>query len=306
MPATSPCTPCCATPQTVNIPGVEGDPGSDGKNGLSAFALTTADFVLPADNANVTVSVTTSLPFVIGQILIVGQANGGALAGPGPGTFQVASIPGLSSLSLKFLHYSGDVTNGSTISAGAVVAPAGGLFTSPLAVALGGTGAATVALALKALGLMSTGNFQPFSVYGVGAVGSTAYVMTAAAVNNAATQVVINGADVKIAITQAGTYLIHARATIDYNGKTFAAPELITAKLRNTNTAADITSATSGLTAPIITTATYTHGDIVLPPVVYTTAIATDVLWLLARAASIAGAGTVEIAEASIVAVKLY
>lgn len=306
MSAITPCTPCCATPQTVNVPGGPGNNGLNGTNGLNAFTLTTADFITPADNANVTVAVASSLPFAIGQTVLVGQGNGAALVGPGPGTFQVASIPSLNSLSLKFLHYSGDVTNGITISTGAYVVPAGGLFTSPLPVALGGTGAATVALALKALGLMSTGNFQPFTVYGVGTIGANAYVMTATAFPGAATQVSINGTDVKIAITQAGTYLIHARARIDYNGKTFAAPELITAKLRNTNTAVDVANATSGLIAPIITTATYTHGDIVLPPVIYTTAVATDVLWLLANAASIAGAGTVEIAEASIVAVKLY
>lgn len=125
MSATTPCTPCCTTPQTVNIPGAQGPQGGNGTNGQNAFTLTTADFVVPAVASPVTVSVASSLPFVIGQKVIVGQGPGAALAGPGPGTFQVLTIPSVASLQLTFLGYSGDVAPGQTISSGAVVSPAG-------------------------------------------------------------------------------------------------------------------------------------------------------------------------------------
>jgi hypothetical protein len=294
------------------VPGVEGDNGNDGTDGLNAFTITTSDFNVPAVvNNTVAITCGNTSWLVVGQTVIVGQGVGGALTFPGPATFQVASITSLNAFVGKWLQYSGDVAGGTLIGSGtgtggAVVSPSGGLFTSPLPIASGGTGAATVALALKALGLMSTGQFQPFSVYGLGVIASSAYVMTATAFNGAATQVAINGTDVKLAITQAGTYLIQGKARVDYSGATFAAPKLISGKIRNTNTGADISNAASGLIAPIITTATYTHGNLVIPAVIYTTAVATDVLWLLMNVATLPSAGTVEIAEASLLATKLY
>ncbi len=154
MPSTTSCTPCCATPQVTNIPGPEGSAGSDGSNGISAFTLTTADFVVPAVNSTVTVLVGSSLWAVIGMIVIAGQGAGAALAGPGPSTFLVTAIPGLSSLTLKYLGYSGDVapTGGNTISAGAVITANGGSLTTPISIANGGTGQITAALAANAFG----------------------------------------------------------------------------------------------------------------------------------------------------------
>src|SRR5690349_2961104 len=93
MSATSPCVPCCNTPQTINIPGSPGSAGAAGTNGVSTFSLTTADFVVPALNATVLVSVSSSLWMVVGQVLIVGQGPGAVLANPGPATFVVTSIP---------------------------------------------------------------------------------------------------------------------------------------------------------------------------------------------------------------------
>jgi len=294
MSATTPCVPCCATPVSVAVPGPEGANGSNGTNGLSAFTLTTQDFVVPADNANVTVQVASSVPFVIGQTLVVGQGLGAALAGPGPGTFQVASIPGISSLSLKFLHFSGDVTNGSTISAGAVVAPAGGLFSSPLPIALGGTSGATVAAALAALGLGST----PLKVYGAG----TAYTLT-----NAQALVNMGTTPPSLTLTAAGTYLLLARARIDYVGATFAANRTITTKLRRTNnTPADVANAITSAVTEIITTLTYTALVMPIPPVVYTTAVATDTIQLFAGIDVVPSAGSVQIPECEIVAVRLF
>jgi hypothetical protein len=260
------------------------------------------DFVTPAaDNTTVPIFVGSTLWMVVGQTVIIGQGNGAALLGPGPGTFEVDSITSLTQFVGKFLHYTGDVGNVVTISAGATVSPAGGLFTSPLPIALGGTGAASVAAALTALGL----GFSPSSVYGFGAIGTTAYVMTANAVNDVSTQVTINGTLISIPIPRAGTYLIQGMAKFDYNGATFAASRQITAKLRNTFTAADLVNATANFFTQVITTLTFTEGIMVLPAVVATLSN-TDIITLLARVAVLPTAGTLEIAEASIVATKLF
>jgi hypothetical protein len=170
-----------------------------------------------------------------------------------------------------------------------------------LPIALGGTGAASVAAALTALGL----GFSPSSVYGFGAIGTTAYVMTANAVNDVSTQVTINGTLISIPIPRAGTYLIQGMAKFDYNGATFAASRQITAKLRNTFTAADLVNATANFFTQVITTLTFTEGIMVLPAVVATLSN-TDIITLLARVAVLPTAGTLEIAEASIVATKLF
>ncbi len=297
----TPCTPCCATTQTVNIPGVEGANGADGTDGLNAYTVTTADFITPADNATVPIFVGSTLWLVVGQNIIIGQGLGTALAGPGPGTFKVDSIVSATQFVGKFLHFSGDVGNTVTISSGATVSPAGGLFTSPLPIALGGTGAASVAAALSNLGL----GYSPSSVYGFGAIGTTAYVMTAAAVNDVSTQVTINGTLISIPIPRAGTYLLSGLIKFDYNGATFAASRQITAKLRNTFTAADIVNATANFFTQVITTLTYTEGIMTIPPVVATLSN-TDIITMLARVAVLPTAGTLEVAEASIVAVKLF
>lgn len=195
---------------------------------------------------------------------------------------------------LKFLHYSGDVTNGSTISAGAVVTASGGLFTSPLAIASGGTGAASVAAALANLGLGSA----PLTVYGAG----TAYTLT-----NAQALVNMGTTPPSLTITAAGTYLLLARARIDYVGATFAANRTITAKLRRTNnTPADVSNATASAVTEIITTLTYTALILPIPPVVYTTAAATDIIQLFAGIDVVPSAGSVQIPECEIVAVRLF
>ncbi len=306
MSAVTPCTPCCSTPQSVQIPGVEGANGANGIDGLNAYTATTADFVTPADNATVPIFVGSTLWLVVGQTVIVGQGIGAALAGPGPGTFKVDSIVSATQFVGKFLHFSGDVGNTVTISAGATVSPAGGLFTTPLSIALGGTGGTSVSTALAALGL----GFNPSSVYGFGAIGSTAYVMTAAVADDVATQVTINGTLISIPIPRAGTYLLQGFIKFDYNAATWNASRQINAHLRNTNTAANIVNATGNLFTQrtnnlAVTVITYTEGIMTLPPVV-ATLVNTDVITMMARVAVLPDAGTLEVAESSIVATKLF
>jgi len=129
----------CGAEIVVNVPGVAGDPGAAGTNGKNAYALTTADFILPAANANVTVSLTSSLWMAIGENVIYGDGNT-------VGNFKVISFPTVNSAVLEWLDYPGDSVTTSTMLSGGTVTPAGQLYTpdNPIPVAQGGTGAATL------------------------------------------------------------------------------------------------------------------------------------------------------------------
>jgi len=295
MSAVTPCTPCCSSPQTVNIPGVEGDNGNDGTNGINAFTLTTGNFNVPAlVNQTVAIPVGNTSWMVVGEVVIVGQGLGAALTFPGPATFVVDSITSLNAFVGKWLQYSGDVAGGTAISSGATVTSTGGTFTSPLPIAAGGTGAGSVSAALANLGVGQ----PPITVYGAG----TSYVITASQ-----QAVVLGTTSPSLVLTQAGTYLIFSRIRYDYQGKTFAANHVLTAKLRRTNnTAADLSGANASIITPVITTVTDSI-VVPLPPVVYTTANTNDAIALFAGISALpAEAGTVEVSECEIVAVRIF
>lgn len=95
-----------------------------GSAGLSAFAILAASFTVPAVGSTVTVTVNQTQCLVVGQTVIIGQGAGAVLANPGPGTFFVDSIPSDTTVTLEFTGSPGDVTAGSTISSGAVLAAA--------------------------------------------------------------------------------------------------------------------------------------------------------------------------------------
>jgi len=112
------CSPCCATVVNVQIPGPEGASGTNGAagtNGGNSYTISTANFVVPAVGANVTVSVADSSWMVVGEKVVV----------QGPATFQVISLPTVNSAVLKFMGYVDDVAVGTTIVAGAAVGPSG-------------------------------------------------------------------------------------------------------------------------------------------------------------------------------------
>lgn len=119
MPATTSCTPCCVETQSVQVPGIEGEPGSDGTNGIDAFTTTTADFVVPAVDTDVTIFVEESGWMVVGQPIFVGSDT------DGPATFRVASITNATQISATFLGQTGDVSPGATVSSGSGVSPGG-------------------------------------------------------------------------------------------------------------------------------------------------------------------------------------
>src|SRR5512143_1450257 len=103
MPTPSPCVPCCTTPQVVNTPGSQGLPGTNGTNGingLDAFTILTSLFTNPGVGNPTTVGVLNSSWMVVGEVVIVGQGVGAALANPGPVTCEVTAIPSSASVTL--------------------------------------------------------------------------------------------------------------------------------------------------------------------------------------------------------------
>lgn len=138
------CTPCPSV-TAVNVPGTPGQ---------NAFTTTTTATTLPAQNNTVIVAVANCQWMAVGQIVFISD-------GTHLGTFSVASTPvsPFTSVSLKFLLYTGDSAPAVIIASGATVTPAGiqANITYPTSVANGGTGAATAATARSNLGAAASG-----------------------------------------------------------------------------------------------------------------------------------------------------
>lgn len=136
-----------------------------------------------------------------------------------------------------------------------------------------------------------------FSVYASG----TAYPLT-----NAAALLDFGTTDPSLTISEAGTYLLMARAVLDYNGATFAASRVVTLKLRRTNnTAADLANSTMTVDTDITTTVSSTMGDFVLPFITYTTTNSNDIIQLFGDVGTVPTAGSLDAVGAEIVAIRL-
>lgn len=134
--------------------------------------------------------------------------------------------------------------------------------------------------------------------YGSGA----AYSLTATPA-----QVVMGTTNPSITLASAGTYLIYSRARIDYNVATFLASRTVSLKLRRTNnTAADLANAAAAMKTQIVTLLSSTSGDVELPPVVYTTTSTSDIIQLFGSISVVPTAGSMDIGESEIVAVRIY
>lgn len=151
-------------------------------------------------------------------------------------------------------------------------------------------------------------NGQPSAVTGpvsnttiVGTASGTTYSLT-----NTAALVDFGTTDPSITLNVAGTYLLMARARVDYNAATFAAVRTATLKLRRTNnTAADVTGTSSSFLTSIITLLSFTASTIILPPVIYTTALTSDIIQLWGSIDTVPSAGSIDITEANVVAIRL-
>ena len=135
------------------------------------------------------------------------------------------------------------------------------------------------------------------TVYAVG----TAYSLT-----NAQAALDFGTTDPSITLDKPGTWLIFAKAVLDYNGATFAASRTATLKLRRTNnTAADVTGASVAVKTDIITTLTYTMVDVAIPPVIYQTNNSNDIITIFGGLDTAPTAGSLDASSASIVAIKI-
>ncbi len=285
-------TPCCApcpTKETVNVPGIEGLPGDDGSNGtngVAAYTIVTGGFNVPADTVTpVIVGVANSSWTVIGQILIIGQGAGVALANPGPATFIVDAIPSPTSLQLLWLNYPGDVAAGSAISANAIVSPSGVQPASPLAIANGGTGAITKAAAQTALGL------------GQDAITSAGNGLTQ---DITASLVQVGAIDVQI--PAAGAYLMRGNVSVELQGATFASSRAVTIELRNVTQ--NVTEATAQRNTGVQTTVVLPSIDWELPDK-QIVGVANDHFQIRIMVAVIPSAGAFKVVGGSLSAIPL-
>jgi hypothetical protein len=184
----------------------------------------------------------------------------------GAGTFSVSSKPGTGSMTLTYLNYSGNTHTGETVSAGAGVSPAG---TQP---------ASTL--------LPAVTNYQ--------IAGSQ--VLTNSSVQLLSSTITL----------AAKTYLLLATYRLDLEVATFAAPEAIQLKLRETtNGPADIANAVVGLNAPNVTARSGTFIQGAFPPVTYTAA-AGDTIEMFGSIAATPYSGSMQVIELSIVAIPLF
>lgn len=258
------CCQPCPTIQTVNVPGVEGPTGTNGTNGTNgqnAFTVLTVAFTIPAVNSSSTAFVANSQWAVLGQKVFAGD-------GTNQGTFEVSSIPGTTSLGLKFLGYTGDSAPGSIIGLGAGVSPSG---VEPPTVTL----------------------LPTLSAYAVAG---------AQALTNTFAQALA----LQITLGVTGHHVLFATARFDYVGATFAANQIITLKLRRTNnTPGDIGNAIGNLQTAVITTLTYTAGEIVLCAVDYNGTVG-DVVQPFVQIDTVPGAGTVDVVECGVFALPIF
>lgn len=135
------------------------------------------------------------------------------------------------------------------------------------------------------------------SVYAAG----TAYTMTATSA-----AVTFGTTSPSITLNKAGTYLLLTRVNYEYVGATFAANRTVTTKLRRTNnTAADLTNASTAIGTNIVTTVSGVLANMPLPPTVYTTSNTNDVVTIFADVSVLPSAGSLQITEASITAIRL-
>lgn len=110
------CRPCCSTPETVEVPGPQGNSG---------ITTTSASFVIPAIGATVAISVGDTSWMKVGKNLFI--SDGSKL-----GNFLVTAIGSSVGLTGEFLGLVSDSAAGSTIASGAVVTPGLGNYLVPV------------------------------------------------------------------------------------------------------------------------------------------------------------------------------
>lgn len=120
MAASTPCVPCCTTPQSVNIPGVAGNAGTNGTDGKNAYTTLNGASAVPASaGAQINpLTVLNALWMAVGQIVVIA----------GPATFKVVQVLTPTTVIVEWLQYPGDLAPLAALANGATVSPAGRLI----------------------------------------------------------------------------------------------------------------------------------------------------------------------------------
>jgi hypothetical protein len=282
----SPCTTQVAPVAVVGPQGATGPAGTNGTNGVNAFTTLTAQVgPTPGDTTTTyNLPVASSVQFVVGQDLIAGQGPGAILANPGPLAVVITAIPAPNSITVKNLRVA---DQGVTVSSGAVVSVSGFLPAVPITIAQGGTNSTTKAAAQTALGLGQT------SLVSSAATG-TAQVITGAFVQVGA---------IDIQITAAGLWELRGHIMVDFNGVTFAASRVISAKIRNVTQGVDL--ATGVINTQAVTTTSFPSHALIIPPVSYAGVVANDHIQILVMINTINSAGTLSVDAGNLEAIPL-
>lgn len=131
------CQPSCTEPVSIQVPGpagVDGADGADGADGIDAATTTTAQFVMPAEGANVSASMVSTAALVAGEPIFVQTA----------GTMLVVSITNANTAVLQNPEntatgaYAGNAAPATAIPSGSKVTPTG--FQGPAGALTGAAG----------------------------------------------------------------------------------------------------------------------------------------------------------------------
>jgi hypothetical protein len=285
------CSVCGSQIAPIAIPGPQGPTGAagtNGTNGVSAFTTTTAIIgPTPGDTTTAyTISVASSVQFVVGQDIIAGQGPGAALASPGPLAMVITAIPSPNSITVKNLRVA---DQGVTVSSGAVVSVAGFLPTVPMAIAQGGTASTTKTAAQTALGLGQN------SLISSAATGLAQVILAAGPVQ-------VGAIDITLPET-AGVYELRAQVSVDFAGTTFAATRHISAKIRNITQGTLLS--TGVINCPAVGPLSYPTHQIHVPPVRYAAGNINDHLQLSIEIDVVNTAGTLSVDAGSLEAIPI-
>ncbi len=133
-----------------------------------------------------------------------------------------------------------------------------------------------------------TGLTVPTPVVGSGD-GTSVYNLT-----NVSAAIDVADADPQVTIPNTGSYLIFAQVHLKYNAATITT-QTASFKVRRTNNTATDVSVTVVIDLPVSTTLTHSYGIVTLPPFIYNSTVASDVLAIFGNLDAVAGAGNITI-----------
>lgn len=128
---------------------------------------------------------------------------------------------------------------------------------------------------------------------------------TAYSLTNSAAAIVFGTTSPSITITAAGTYLIMGAVNLKYNAATMVANRTVTLTFRRTNNTAGNVGTARTATTRVITTITDDMGVFSLSPLVYTTVNSNDIITIFGSMDTVPSAGSVDIFEAEIYAIRI-